>query len=45
MTAERKMALNRQHRAIVDSFRKRDRVAARNVLREHILFVQSYMFG
>jgi DNA-binding FadR family transcriptional regulator len=45
MTAERKTALNRQHRAIVDSFRNRDRAAARNLLREHILFVQSYMFG
>jgi hypothetical protein len=45
MTAERKATLNRQHRAIVESFRNRDRAAARSMLREHILFVQSYMFG
>lgn len=45
MTPERKAMLNLQHRAIVDSFRARDKDAARGLLREHILFVQSYMFG
>jgi DNA-binding FadR family transcriptional regulator len=45
MTPERKAALNAQHRAIGAAFRDRDRLAARRLLREHILFVQSYMFG
>lgn len=45
MTPERKVMLNAQHRAIVAAFRARDRIAAHRLLREHILFVQSYMFG
>lgn len=45
MTPERKAKLQEQHHAIVGAFRQRDKAAARNLLREHILFVQSYMFG
>lgn len=45
MTPERKAALQRQHRAIVAAFRRRDKAEARQLLREHIRFVQSYMFG
>ena len=45
MTPERKATLNAQHRAVVAAFRERDKIAARRLLREHILFVQSYMFG
>lgn len=45
MTPERKVILSAQHRAIVAAFRARDRIAAHRLLREHILFVQSYMFG
>jgi DNA-binding FadR family transcriptional regulator len=45
MNETRKAMLNRQHREIVEAFRSRDKAAARRLLREHILFVQSYMFG
>lgn len=30
---------------MVEAVRKRDRMEARRVMREHILFVQGYMFG
>jgi DNA-binding FadR family transcriptional regulator len=45
MTPERKVALQSQHYAIVAAFRQRDRIKARALLREHVLFVQNYMFG
>lgn len=45
MTAERKTALQVEHRAIIAAFRSRDKVAARARLREHVLHVQAYMFG
>jgi DNA-binding FadR family transcriptional regulator len=45
MTDERKDALQTQHRAIVAAFRQRDRDEARRLLRAHILYVRSYMFG
>jgi DNA-binding FadR family transcriptional regulator len=45
MTPERKAALQVEHRAIVDAFRRRDTADARAMLREHIRHVQSYMFG
>jgi DNA-binding FadR family transcriptional regulator len=45
MTPERKIALQIEHRAIVDAFRYRDKTAARERMREHILHVQDYMFG
>ena len=44
MTAERKVALQAQHREIVAALRQRDREAARSLLRTHILYVRSYMF-
>ncbi|MGH7122029.1 MAG: FadR/GntR family transcriptional regulator [Acetobacteraceae bacterium] len=45
MTVEHRAALEAQHHAIVDALRQRDRDAARHLLRTHILYVQSYMFG
>lgn len=45
MTPERKAALNAEHRAIVEAFRRRDKAEARAMLREHILHVQASMFG
>ena len=45
MTAERKVALQTQHRAIVTALCERDRAKARALLREHILHVQAYMFS
>ncbi len=45
MTPEHKNALQAQHRAIVAAFRQRDRDEARCLLRRHILYVRSYMFG
>ncbi|HYZ63618.1 MAG TPA: FCD domain-containing protein [Acetobacteraceae bacterium] len=45
MTPEHKSALQRQHRAIVAAFRHRDRDEARSLLRTHIVYVRSYMFG
>jgi DNA-binding FadR family transcriptional regulator len=45
MTSERKAALQVEHRAIVEAFRRRDRADAGARLREHILHVQAYMFG
>lgn len=45
MTSERKAALQVEHRAIVEAFRRRDRADAAVRLREHILHVQAYMFG
>ena len=45
MTPERKAALQAEHRAIVEAFRRRDRTDAGGRLREHILHVQAYMFG
>ncbi|WP_159349068.1 FadR/GntR family transcriptional regulator [Roseomonas harenae] len=44
-TADRRAVLQEQHHAMVDAVRQRDRAAARRVMREHILFVQGYMFG
>jgi DNA-binding FadR family transcriptional regulator len=44
-TAERRAVLQQQHHAMVDAVRQRDRAAARRVMRDHILFVQGYMFG
>ena len=44
-TAERKGALRRQHHAMVEAIRRRDRAEARRLMREHVLFVQGYMFG
>lgn len=44
-TADRRAILQAQHHAMVDAVRQRDRAAARGVMREHILFVQGYMFG
>lgn len=43
-TPARRAALQRQHRAILDALRQRDRVVARRAMREHILYVQRYMF-
>jgi DNA-binding FadR family transcriptional regulator len=45
MTAEHKAALQAQHHVIVAAFRQRDREAARHLLRTHIIFVRTYMFG
>ena len=45
MTAERKAALQSEHRAIIDAFRARDKASARARMREHVLHVQAYMFG
>ena len=45
MTATRKQALQIEHRAIVEAFRRRDKADARMRLREHILQVQASMFG
>jgi DNA-binding FadR family transcriptional regulator len=45
MTAEHKSTLQAQHRAIVDAFRHRDREEARGLLRAHIVYVRSRMFG
>ena len=44
-TVERRAALQVQHHAMVEAVRQRDRMEARRVMREHILFVQGYMFG
>jgi len=44
-TAEHRAVLQRGHRAMVEAVRRRDRDAARREMREHILFVQGYMFG
>lgn len=44
-TAECRATLQAQHHAMVEAVRQRDRTEARRVMREHILFVQSYMFG
>ncbi|TPG60490.1 FadR family transcriptional regulator [Roseomonas nepalensis] len=44
-TAEHRAILQAQHHAMVDAVRQRDRAEARRVMREHILFVQGYMFG
>ena len=45
MTPERSKALKEQHYAIVSSLRERNQSKARNALREHILYIRSYMFG
>jgi DNA-binding FadR family transcriptional regulator len=44
-TAEHRATLQRQHHAMLDALRQRDRAGARRTMREHILFVQGYMFG
>jgi len=44
-TPARRAALQRQHGAIIAALRQRDRAAARRAMREHILYVQAYMFG
>ncbi|WP_419760567.1 FadR/GntR family transcriptional regulator [Acidisoma sp.] len=45
MTPEHRRALHNQHTTIVASLQDRDRDAARTQMREHILYVRSYMFG
>lgn len=45
MTPDRSKALKEQHSLIVSSLRERDQSKARAALREHILFIRSYMFG
>jgi DNA-binding FadR family transcriptional regulator len=45
MTAEHRAQLEREHRAIVAAFCRRDKAAARRCLQEHLLHVHSYMFG
>jgi DNA-binding FadR family transcriptional regulator len=45
MTPAHRQALHDQHSRIVESLRDRDREAARTLMREHILYVRSYMFG
>ena len=44
-TAQHRAALQEQHRGMVRAVRERDRDAARQIMRAHILFVQGYMFG
>ena len=44
-TANRRAALQAQHHAMVAAVRARDRAEARRAMREHILFIQGYMFG
>lgn len=44
-TVMRRATLQAQHHAMVEAVRRRDRTEARRAMREHILFVQSYMFG
>jgi len=44
-TAAHRATLQSQHHAMVEAVRQRDRAEARRVMREHILFVQDYMFG
>jgi DNA-binding FadR family transcriptional regulator len=44
-TAERRRALQQQHHEMLEAVRQRDRAEARRVMREHILYVQAYMFG
>lgn len=44
-TEARRATLQAQHHAMVEAVRQRDRAAARRVMRDHILFVQEYMFG
>ena len=45
MTAGHKARLQAQHHAVVAAFRQRDREEARQVLRNHIIYVRTYMFG
>ncbi len=45
MTPDRSKALKEQHYSIVSSLRERDQSKARTALREHILYIRSYMFG
>jgi DNA-binding FadR family transcriptional regulator len=45
MTPARSKAIREQHCAIVSSLRERDQSKARAALREHILYIRSYMFG
>ena len=44
-TEARRAVLQRQHHGMVEAVRQRDRAGARRVMRDHILFVQGYMFG
>ena len=44
-TPGHRATLQSQHHAMLDALRQRDRAEARRVMREHILFVQGYMFG
>nr|WP_263965506.1 FCD domain-containing protein [Roseomonas sp. SXEYE001]MCV4206525.1 GntR family transcriptional regulator [Roseomonas sp. SXEYE001] len=44
-TVERRAILQEQHHAMVNAVRQRDRSSARQVMRDHILFVQGYMFS
>lgn len=43
-TTGRRSILQRQHHAMVEAIRQRDRTDARKIMREHILFVQKCMF-
>jgi DNA-binding FadR family transcriptional regulator len=45
MTPDRSKILKEQHSSIVSSLRERDQSKARTALREHILYIRSYMFG
>jgi DNA-binding FadR family transcriptional regulator len=45
MTPDRSKALKEQHHTIVSSLRERDQSRARSALREHIIYIRSYMFG
>jgi DNA-binding FadR family transcriptional regulator len=45
MTQDRSRNLKAQHHAIVSCLRERDQSKARTALREHILYIRSYMFG
>ncbi|MFC7737317.1 FadR/GntR family transcriptional regulator [Roseomonas sp. GCM10028921] len=44
-TAGHRAILQGHHHAMVEAVRRRDRAEARRVMRDHILFVQGYMFG
>ncbi|HQT78860.1 MAG TPA: GntR family transcriptional regulator [Rhodopila sp.] len=45
MTSEHRTMVQAQHRAIVEALRHRDRDEVRDLLRAHIIYVRSRMFG
>ena len=45
MTPEHRVQLHVQHATVVEGLRNRNREAARRHMRDHILYVRSYMFG